>query len=66
LSGAAKERAQWKAEWKAYRAQCEQIYANDAPDRAELRGGYVSNDDENYVEIERVLEEEISCEVIPL
>jgi len=64
LSGAVKERAQWKAEWKAYRLQCDAAYANDAPDRAELRGGYISNDDENFVEIERVLEEEISCETI--
>lgn len=64
LSGAAKERAQWKDEWKAYRAQCDATYAEDAPDRAELRGGYVSGDEDNFVEFERVLEEEVSCETI--
>jgi len=62
LSGAAKERAQWKEEWKKYRSQCDQLCAEDAAERAGLRGGYVSNDDDNFVEIERVFEDEISCD----
>lgn len=64
LSGAAKERANWKIEWKQFRAESDRIYSEEAPERIDLRGGYVSDDDNNYTEIEKITEEEISSETI--
>jgi translation initiation factor 3 subunit B len=62
LSGVAKEKQQWKEQWKAFRARAEAEYAADAAHRIGLRGGLLSDDEDDYVETEIVHTEEISCE----
>lgn len=64
LSGVAKERAMWKTEWRQYRADCEIAYAEEAQERVDLRKGLLSDDERDFVEIEQVHEEEVSCETI--
>jgi len=56
------ERLRLKTEWKKYRDERDQDYADEAVSRAELRG-YESDDDEDYtlvdIEVEEILEETI-------
>lgn len=54
LDGAARERFEWKAAWKAFRAASDQSYADEAQERRELRNGQLSEDDEDFVEMETV------------
>jgi len=63
LSGAAREREDWKTQWKAFRARATEEYAADAADRAELREGQLSDDDDDFMFTEVVHAEEISKEV---
>ena len=55
LDGAARERFEWKAAWKAFRAASDQSYADEAQERRDLRNGLLSEDDEDFVEVETVL-----------
>ena len=62
LQGRDKERAELKAQWKAYRARKEEEYAEERDMRQELRGGYASEDDSDLVPVEQMVEEEVSRE----
>lgn len=67
LSGAAKEKQEWKQQWKEYRHRCDEEYLSQMDARRALRGGLISDDDEDdedYVETETVHVEEISTETI--
>jgi translation initiation factor 3 subunit B len=62
LSGKAKEKRMWKDEWKAYRNKMDQEYKDNAVMRAELRGGVMSDDDNDYEIVEHWDEVQISTE----
>lgn len=59
LQGRDKERAELKAQWKAYRAQKEKEYAEERDMRRELRGGYASDDENDFITIDEWVEEEV-------
>jgi translation initiation factor 3 subunit B len=60
LQGRDKERADLKAQWKAYRAAKEAELRESAQARRALRGGYASDDETDFVPVEQEVEEEIS------
>ncbi len=60
LSGVAAERLKLKDEWKAIRLAHLNDYNEEAPMRAELRGGLLSDEEEDFETIETVVEEEVS------
>lgn len=62
LSGAAKDRADWKTQWKELRSQCDEIFKAQKTERVRLRGGYDWDDEANIIEMEIITEEEISFE----
>ena len=62
LSGAAKERQELKAAWRAFRQAKEKEYAEERDMRRDLRGGQASDDEDDYVTVEREVEEEIGRE----
>jgi translation initiation factor 3 subunit B len=62
LSGAQKQKREWKEGWKAYRAEKLAEYKQEAASREELRGGLVSDDENDYEDVEEVEEVEISRE----
>lgn len=62
LSGAAKERAELKAQWKAFRQTKDKERAAEREHRIELRGGQESDDEEDYVTVEQQVEEEVGRE----
>lgn len=71
LSGAARERQEWKSGWKEFRARCDEQFLSETSARRLLRNGLISDDeddedDENYDEFENVVVEEISAETVPL
>jgi len=66
LTGAAKEKAELKAAWKAYRQQKEKEIEEEKQYLKELRGGLDSDNEEDYVTVEQTVEEEISREEEPL
>lgn len=55
-----KERQNIKMAWKAYRAEREKEFESEAADRINLRGGLLSDDEDDLVEEEVILQEEIS------
>jgi len=63
LSGAARERENWKTAWKVFRQRAVEEYNADANARAELRDGNVTDDENDYEETEIVHSEEISKEI---
>jgi len=60
LSGAAKERAELKAAWRAFRQAKEKEFAEERDMRRDLRGGQASDDEDDYVTVEQQVEEEVS------
>jgi len=62
LSGAAKERAELKAAWRAFRQAKEKEFAEERDMRRDLRGGQASDDEDDYVTVEQQVEEEVSRE----
>lgn len=60
LSGVAKEKADWKSQWKAFRAAAEERHEEERAEREELRNGVMSDNEDDYVEIDHINEEEIS------
>ena len=62
LQGRDKERAELKAQWKAYRQRKEEEYQEEREMRAELRGGYLSDDEKDLVPVEQLVEEEVARE----
>lgn len=51
-SGAAtRQRHEWRKEWREYRAACIKQYQEDADVRRDLRGGLLSDDEDDYVEV---------------
>ena len=62
LQGRDKERAELKAQWKAYRQRKEEEYTEERDMRAELRGGYLSEDEKDLVPVEQLVEEEVARE----
>lgn len=61
LSGAARDRKNKRDEWRKYRAERDEEYHSEAPLRAQLRDGLLSDDENDFVEIEDFEEEEVSC-----
>lgn len=59
LKGVDRERKELRDAWKQYRAEKEQEYAEEAELRAELRGGQLSDDEDDYENIQQIIEEEI-------
>lgn len=64
LSGAAKERQESKSFWIEFRIRAKAIYEQEAAERASLRDGLESDDEDDQVTSEQVIEEELSCEVV--
>lgn len=62
LTGAAKERQELKAAWKAYRQEKEKQWLEERAMRRELRGGLASDDENDYEFVEQLVEEEVSRE----
>ena len=62
LQGRDKERAELKAQWKQYRQRKEEEYTEEREMRAELRGGHLSEDENDLVAVEQLVEEEVSRE----
>lgn len=66
LSGAAKERQNWKQQWLEFRSKAKEIYQAEAEERAALRDGMESDDEQDLVQTEQIIEEELSREVVVL
>jgi len=66
LSDAVKERQRLKREWEAYRAEKAAEYGEEADMRADLRGGVLSDDDDDYEVVQQSIEEKISTEEVVL
>ena len=62
LSGAAKERQELKAAWKAFRAAKDKEHDEERDMRRELRNGQASDDEDDFVTVEQVVEEEVGRE----
>jgi len=60
LVGVAKERLRLKEDWKAIRAAHLKDYNDTAVMRADLRDGILSDEEEDFDEVETIVEEEIS------
>jgi translation initiation factor 3 subunit B len=60
MSDEAKRRQALKEEWKAIRNSHLNDYMDEAPFRADLRGGLLSDEEEDFVMIETVVEDEVS------
>jgi len=59
LSGVARERLELAVEWKKFRAEQMAIYRAFAEERQQLRGGVLSDDDEDYEQADQTVEEEV-------
>jgi len=55
-----RQRKKMENEWKRYREEARKDYAEEAPMRSSLRGGYSSDPEAEVEEIEEVYEEELS------
>lgn len=64
LSGEAKERLDWKTDWKSFVARSQQLHAEEAEERRELRGGLCSDDEDDFIDVMQTEEEEISCQIV--
>jgi translation initiation factor 3 subunit B len=62
LSGAAKERQELKSVWRAFRQLKEKEINEEKEMRRDLRNGQASDDEEDYVTVEREVEEEVGRE----
>ncbi len=60
VSGVQEERRKLKETWKALRQAHLRDYNEEAPMRAELRGGLLSDEEEDFETIETYVEEEVS------
>eukprot|EP00455_Lapot_gusevi_P049428 TRINITY_DN7004_c0_g1_i2.p1 TRINITY_DN7004_c0_g1~~TRINITY_DN7004_c0_g1_i2.p1 ORF type:complete len:569 (+),score=157.84 TRINITY_DN7004_c0_g1_i2:105-1709(+) len=60
LTGAAKERRMLRDQWRSYREEQARLYQGQAALRAELRGGLLSDSEDNYEEVETFVETELS------
>lgn len=64
----ARARLEMKDAWKLYRAECVKEYEEQAEMRRNLRGGVLSDDEDDYVEQDVTVEEVISStkEIVPM
>ena len=62
LSGAAKERQELKAVWKAFRLAKDKEFEEEREMRRELRNGQASDDEEDFITVEQQVEEEVGRE----